>query len=57
MGYHVREGEKIGYITDYLGRVVQEFHAPFSGMMLYIIYTPPTSKGEPVYEVGRIKNK
>lgn len=55
MGYWVRKGEKVGYITDYFGRVSAEFQAPFSGIVLYIINTPPISKGEPLYEVGRIK--
>jgi predicted deacylase len=55
MGYYVQKGEKVGYIADYLGKTVQEFKAPFTGMLLYIINTPPISKGEPVFEVGRIK--
>jgi predicted deacylase len=57
MGYYVRKGEKIGYATDYFGKIVQEFLAPFSGMILYIINTPPTNKGEPVYEIGLIKKR
>lgn len=57
MGYWVRKGEKVGYITDYFGKVVEELHAPFSGVILYIISTPPTNKGEPLYEVGRVKEE
>lgn len=57
MGYYASEGEKIGYVTDYLGRVVEEFRAPFSGMILYIVQTPPANKGEPLYEIGRVKSK
>lgn len=57
MGYYAREGEKIGYTTDYLGNVAEEFFAPFTGMILYIINTPPANKGEPVYEIGRIQEK
>ncbi len=55
MGYYVKKGEKVGYVTDYLGNVKEELRAPFSGIILYIIYTPPVSKGEPLYEVGRVK--
>jgi len=55
MGYYVNKGEKVGYVTDYLGNVKEELRAPFSGIILYIIYTPPVSKGEPLYEVGRVK--
>lgn len=57
MGYYVLEGEKVGYITDYLGEVKEELRAPFSGMVLYIINTPPANKGEPLFEIGRIKEK
>ncbi|MCJ7680450.1 MAG: M14 family metallopeptidase [Candidatus Aminicenantes bacterium] len=56
MGYFVREGETVGYITDYFGRVIEEFKAPFSGMILYVVNTPPANKGEPVYEIGRIRS-
>ncbi len=57
MGYWVRKGEKVGYTTDYFGRVSAGFRAPFSGIILYIINTPPISKGEPLYEVGRPKEE
>lgn len=56
-GFWVTKGEKVGYITDYLGQVSQELRAPFSGMLLYIINTPPISQGEPLYEVGRIQER
>lgn len=55
MGTYVIRGQKVGYITDFLGNVKEELTAPFSGIILYIINTPPTSKGEPLYEVGRVK--
>lgn len=54
MGYYVKKGEKVGYLTDYLGNVIQELRAPFSGIMLYIIHTPPANKGEPLFEVGSV---
>jgi predicted deacylase len=57
MGYYVTQGQKVGYITDYLGNVKEELLAPFSGIILYIIETPPTSKGEPLFEVGRVKQE
>jgi predicted deacylase len=57
MGYYVTQGQKVGYITDYLGNVKEELRAPFSGIILYIIETPPTSKGEPLFEVGRVKEE
>jgi predicted deacylase len=55
MGYYVLKGQKVGYITDYLGNTKEELEAPFSGIILYIINTPPTGQGEPLFEVGRVK--
>jgi len=57
MGYYVTQGQKVGYITDYFGNIKEELRAPFSGIILYIIETPPTSKGEPLFEVGRVKER
>lgn len=57
MGYYVRKGQLVGLTTDYLGNVKEELRAPFSGIILYIINTPPTNAGEPLYEVGRIKGE
>lgn len=55
MGYYVGKGEKVGYVMDYLGETRKVFRAPFTGILLYLIHTPPISKGEPLFEVGRIK--
>ncbi len=57
MGYYVTQGQKVGYITDYLGNIKEELRAPFSGIILYIIETPPISKGEPLFEVGKVKEE
>jgi uncharacterized protein len=54
MGYYVKEGEPIGYITDYFGKKLKTYTAPFTGILLYIVYTPPANKGEPLFEVGHI---
>ena len=57
MGHYVAKGQKVGYVTDFLGQVKEDVRAPFSGILLYIINTPPTSKGEPLFEVGRVKEE
>ncbi|HUU37006.1 MAG TPA: M14 family metallopeptidase [Candidatus Desulfaltia sp.] len=57
MGYYVVKGQKVGQVTDFLGNIKEEVRAPFSGIVLYIINTPPTSKGEPLFEVGRVKEE
>ena len=55
MGGTVTEGQTVGVVQDYLGDVKEEVKAPFGGIILYIIGTPPANKGEPLFEVGRIK--
>jgi len=55
MGYYVREGERVGRITDYFGQTIRELRAPFTGILLYIVGTPPVMAGEPLFEVGRVK--
>jgi predicted deacylase len=55
MGYFVKKGQIVGLIRDYLGDLKEEMRAPFSGMLLYIINTPPCNAGEPLFEVARIK--
>jgi len=55
MGAMVSEGQTVGVVQDYFGAVKEEVKAPFAGIILYIIGTPPTNNGEPLFEVGRIK--
>jgi len=54
-GQAVKKGTKIGHITDFHGKTVEEVIAPFDGQILYVIGTPPISKGEPVAMVGAIR--
>jgi predicted deacylase len=54
MGYFAQKGEIIGYLTDYLGNMIRELRSPFTGIVLYIIDTPPANKGEPLFEIGSI---
>jgi len=55
MGSTVAEGQTVGLIKDYLGNLKDDVKAPLAGVVLYIIGTPPANKGEPLFEVGRIK--
>ena len=57
MGDIVVQGQGVGWVTDYLGKALEEMKAPFDGIVLYVINTPPANKGEPLFEVGRIKQK
>ena len=47
-GHTVAEGTLIGHITDFHGRLLEEIRAPFAGEILYVVGTPPISKGEPI---------
>lgn len=57
MGYYVKQGQIVGTITDYLGRWKEDVKAPFTGILLYILGTPPCNAGEPLFEVGRVREK
>jgi predicted deacylase len=51
-GHTIAKGGRIGRITDFHGRTLQEIVAPFDGEILYVVGTPPMTKGEPVAMVG-----
>jgi predicted deacylase len=51
-GVTVAKGRRIGRITDFHGRTLEDVVAPFDGEILYVVATPPVSKGEPVAMVG-----
>lgn len=51
-GRHVQQGELLGYLTDFFGNIIQKAIAPHDGIIMYIISTPPLSKGEPMVKIG-----
>jgi predicted deacylase len=51
-GHTVARGARIGRITDFHGRTIEDVMAPFDGEILYVVGTPPVSKGEPVAMIG-----
>ena len=51
-GRHVQKGELLGFLTDLFGNVIQKAIAPHDGIVMYIIATPPMSKGEPMVKIG-----
>ncbi len=53
-GTYVAQGAKLGYITDYFGRTVQETAAPTAGVVLYICGVPSMKKGDTVANIGEI---
>jgi predicted deacylase len=51
----VKNGAVLAHITDFFGKKIAEVKAPFAGVVLYVVATPPISEGQPVACVGRIR--
>ncbi len=51
-GTYVEQGMKVGYVTDYLGKVIFEARAPAAGVVLYICAVPSMTKGATIANVG-----
>ena len=55
-GHYVAKGALVASITDLFGRPIAEVRAPFDGVVLYVVATPPISKDQPVAFIGAPKN-
>jgi predicted deacylase len=53
-GRFVEQGMRLGYITDYLGRIVSEARAPVAGVVMFVRAVPSLSKGETIAYVGPV---
>ncbi len=53
-GQYVAAGTVLATITDFFGRTIAEVRAPLSGIVLYIVATPPITQGEPVAFIGAV---
>lgn len=53
-GWIVAEGARLGAVHDLFGDRVAVVRAPFTGVVNYVIATPPISAGEPVAMVSRL---
>ena len=49
---YVSQGALVGHTTDFHGSTLEEI-APFNGQILFVIGTPPTTKGEPIAFITR----
>ncbi|HEX9636938.1 MAG TPA: M14 family metallopeptidase, partial [Acidobacteriota bacterium] len=47
-GHSVASGALLGTLRDLFGDPLAEIRAPFAGVVLYVVATPPVSKGEPL---------
>jgi uncharacterized protein len=53
-GTYVAQGMKIGYVTDYFGKVIYEATAPAAGVVLYICAVPSMKKGDTIANIGEV---
>jgi predicted deacylase len=51
----VKKGAVLAHITDFFGKKIADVKAPFAGVVLYVVATPPITKGQPVGCVGHIR--
>jgi len=51
-GTYVEQGMKVGYVTDYLGKVIYEARTPVAGVILYICAVPSMTKGATIANIG-----
>ena len=48
----VPKGAVLAHITDFFGKTIAEVRSPIDGLVLYIVATPPITKGQPVAFIG-----
>jgi uncharacterized protein len=53
-GTYVQEGMKIGFVTDYFGKLIFEARAPVSGVILHINAVPSLKKGDNIADIAAI---
>src|SRR5262245_50088080 len=54
-GSYVDKGTKVGEVTDYLGKLIAEAHAPEAGIVTFIRAVPSLQKGDTIVAVGVVK--
>jgi predicted deacylase len=53
----VKKGAILAHITDFFGKKIAEIKSPVAGKVLYIVATPPITKGQPIGCVGVINTR
>jgi uncharacterized protein len=56
-GTYVQEGMKIGYVTDYFGKVILDARAPAAGVILHLNAVPSLKKGDNIADIGVVAAK
>lgn len=54
-GQEVEAGARLAEITDFFGARLAEVRAPFAGIVLYVVATPPITQGQPVACIGQAR--
>lgn len=55
-GQEVEAGAVLVEITDFFGAPLAEVRAPFGGIVLYVVATPPITEGQPVACIGQARS-
>ncbi len=56
-GDYVLKGMKLGYITNFFHETIAEVQAERTGIIMYILGTPPVNTGDTVASIGIIDNE
>ena len=51
-GTYVSAGMKLGYVTDFFGKIILEARAPVSGVVLHLDAVPSLKKGDNIANIG-----
>src|SRR5712664_1364892 len=51
-GAYVEAGMKLGYVTDFFGKVIAEPRAPVAGVILHVNALPTLKKGDNIADIG-----
>ena len=51
-GSYVQQGMKLGYVTDYFGKIILEPRAPEAGVVLHVNAVPSLKKGDNIANLG-----
>jgi predicted deacylase len=56
-GTYVSQGARIGYVTDYVGKIILDARAPASGVVTFIRAVPSMTKGETIASIGVVAQR
>ena len=56
-GSYVQEGMKLGYVTDYFGKIILEPRAPEAGVVLHVNAVPSLVGGDNIANLGIVASK